>query len=437
MKLKPGAKILAPLWSILFLCLGPLAAVAQGQTFENIRYFQYWAQYGPAAQKPHEHQRLTWAVTKNRLYIYHGGAPSRKLDVKVDESAGRALAKTLAGLSLERWPGALENSDEIDNLPEKISNKSCLWQLHIVFEPKKASEPARELSWAGYDNGLNPKRLAAEQAFLAFFQRQYEIWRLKSPRQIKSLSWQSPEGPAWFLDRRDNGRLMLERSAGQQRLALAVDPKLLARLEQIINKHHLERWHGLGPQQAEKGAFNLYINFDNGEEIIIRGHEDKGTNPPGWDEAKAELLQSLSRAIEGPKGASAEPVSALCELSLASSGLTEGPLIEVYERMDAQGPVFVLSRSLGHGSVIQGQKIVGKEFLAELEALLTQYNVKSWHEFKGQSKLHVADGDSFSLSILFRDGSELQASGRLVYPPKFRDFQRDFNALADRELGPL
>ena len=49
--------------------------------------------------------------------------------------------------------------------------------------------------------------------------------------------------------------------------------------------------------------------------------------------------------------------------------------------------------------------------------------------------MQVLDGESFSLSIRFRDGSTVEASGNNRFPNTYQDFRIELNELANTMLG--
>ena len=73
--------------------------------------------------------------------------------------------------------------------------------------------------------------------------------------------------------------------------------------------------------------------------------------------------------------------------------------------------------------------------LAELEALLERNGVREWDGFKGRPRMDVLDGEGFSFSLAFRDGTKVTASGENKFPEGYSAFRRELNSFADRVLG--
>lgn len=50
--------------------------------------------------------------------------------------------------------------------------------------------------------------------------------------------------------------------------------------------------------------------------------------------------------------------------------------------------------------------------------VLNKYNVKKWDGFKGDNK-YVLDGDTFSMNITLKNGTEITASGYMEWPENY------------------
>ena len=57
--------------------------------------------------------------------------------------------------------------------------------------------------------------------------------------------------------------------------------------------------------------------------------------------------------------------------------------------------------------------------------MLNKYHVASWDGFSKSDK-NVLDGDSFSFHLRFNDDERLSASGYMMYPENYNNFQKDF-----------
>ena len=103
--------------------------------------------------------------------------------------------------------------------------------------------------------------------------------------------------------------------------------------------------------------------------------------------------------------------------------------------MDKGGPVLVLSRVVGYSPDSRKEAVLDAAQLAELEALLEKNGVRSWDGFKGRPRMDVLDGEGFSLSLTFRDGTQITASGENKFPAGYRSFRHDLRLFADNILG--
>ena len=73
-------------------------------------------------------------------------------------------------------------------------------------------------------------------------------------------------------------------------------------------------------------------------------------------------------------------------------------------------------------------KTVSKEFALRLEGILNRYRITKWDRFD-KTKLHVSDGNSFSLEIYDENGSSVSARGYEKTPRKFEAVKKDIEAL--------
>ena len=143
----------------------------------------------------------------------------------------------------------------------------------------------------------------------------------------------------------------------------------------------------------------------------------------------------MDEALEPSHAAKALPPTKLAALSFRVSGMVLGEDIRLYERMDKGGPVLVLSRAVGYSPDSRKEAVLDAAQLAELEALLDKNGVRSWDGFKGRPRMDVLDGEGFSLSVSFRDGAEIHASGENKFPAGYRSFRHDLRLFADAVLG--
>ncbi len=255
-------------------------------------------------------------------------------------------------------------------------------------------------------------------------------------RQLLSLLWQGPHGtPSYILDiRQGDGRLYLKRQHGQAVCAHYVHPGLLARLESIMQQHRLEQWHDNSPVK-ENCKFDLLLWFDHSQTMQIRIREDEDI-PPGFARARDELLLALEEALAPSTSSGKLSVTTLYEFSFRTLAMLPGPNIVLYERLDSNGPVFVLQRRYMGSTGDQWQEaIVDADFLSSMESLLHRYNVQGWDGFDGRPFLRVDDGKSFDLSIRFQNGTGVEAMGYAKFPRGFSDFEKELYHLVTTAFG--
>lgn len=71
------------------------------------------------------------------------------------------------------------------------------------------------------------------------------------------------------------------------------------------------------------------------------------------------------------------------------------------------------------------KKALTDKDMENLQNILNKYNIKSWNGFEKYNK-NVLDGNSFSLSIIYNDDSEISASGYMAWPDNYKEFKSDF-----------
>ena len=139
--------------------------------------------------------------------------------------------------------------------------------------------------------------------------------------------------------------------------------------------------------------------------------------------------------MDAPAG-KALPPTKLASLEFRVSGMSIGEDVRLYERMDKGGPVLVLNRTVGHSAGLCREAVLNAAQLAELEALLEKNGVREWNGFNGRPRMDVLDGEGFSLSVTFRDGAAISASGENKFPAGYRSFRNDLRIFSDKILGP-
>lgn len=73
---------------------------------------------------------------------------------------------------------------------------------------------------------------------------------------------------------------------------------------------------------------------------------------------------------------------------------------------------------------------INDEFLSKIEEIIKKYNVLKWDGFN-KSDRDVLDGDSFSFSAKFDDGTTISASGYMMYPDNYRQVRDELDSLFD------
>ena len=428
--------ILLPALIIVFMTALPSKAFSQNRE-DSVQYFQYWVEYGEKAQQPGGLNRMNVNLMRNSLYFSRGQPSPMQFQCQTDGAINRDLVPALTALDLADWPGQL-SEDALYDLPEDERANLCRWSLTVVFEPESPNAVPRELRLCGADDGSSPKRLAFEAALQGFFLPRIEALMAETPRRVESLYWREKSADsrtAYTLDTDEDGVLTLERRLGNEDLRMAVRPDIAEALEALIRDFSLEKRHGFRAVSDQGHAFMLQMTFDTRQSIEISGHDGPEGMPPDFGTARAALLRLLDEALKPPVMSRTLPQTTLAELFFSVSGMVLGERIRLYERMDKDGPVIVLSRGIGNDPENRKEAVVDAPFLSALEALLEKHGIRSWNGFRGRPMMQVLDGESFSLSIRFRDGSTVEASGNNRFPNTYQDFRIELNELANTMLG--
>ncbi|MBO4601032.1 MAG: hypothetical protein J5634_02225 [Bacilli bacterium] len=66
----------------------------------------------------------------------------------------------------------------------------------------------------------------------------------------------------------------------------------------------------------------------------------------------------------------------------------------------------------------------------KFENMLNRYHILSWKGFK-KSDPYVLDGNSFSFHLRYNDDEKLSASGYMMYPNHYKEFQSHFEDYVD------
>jgi len=98
-----------------------------------------------------------------------------------------------------------------------------------------------------------------------------------------------------------------------------------------------------------------------------------------------------------------------------------------------EGEGFIVTQSSGGGQIVH-TAYVGRETVAQATDILRAHNVLSWNEYAESNPL-VLDGTSFSLFIVFDDGTTISARGTNSYPKGLSAAVREIQSLFDRFLS--
>ncbi len=397
-----------------------------------VRHFHYWAEYGEKAERPGGLERVRFELQRNRLYFSQGRPMPDTFSVQTDGALNREIVPVLAGLDLADWPGQMDDS-KLYGLSDSEKSRLCRWHFSAVFEPEKPDALPLNVSFSGVDDGTSPKRLAAEQALRAFFGPKVDALKAATPRKLTGLLWLE-HGISYDFDVEDGITTLARRKDGK-RMSRAVYPGFADELTDLVRASGLENHHGFLERTDDgKRTLSLSVTYDTRQRIEIIGHSGAGGTPAGFREALAPLLKAMDDVMDTPAGKPLPPTK-LSALSFRVSGMVLGEDVRLYERMDKGGPVLVLSRAVGYSPDIRREAVLDAAQLAELEALLDKNGVLSWDGFKGRPRMDVLDGEGFSLSLTFRDGTQITASGENKFPADYRSFRHDLRLFADAVLG--
>jgi len=411
----------------------PAAAVPELPKSGVLRHFHYWAEYGEEASRPGGLERIRFELQRNRLYFSQGRPMPDTFSTQTDGSLNRELVPVLAALDLADWPGQMDDSKLYD-LSDREKERLCRWHFTATFEPEKAGTHPLTVSFSGADDGRSPKRLAAEQAIRDFFGPKVDALKASTPRKLTGLLWLA-HGTSYDFDVEDGMAVLDRRKEGKQE-SRVVYPGFIEELGELVRTSGLEKHHGFLQRSEDwKQTFSLGISFDTSQRIDVIGHSGTGGRPEGFFEELAPLLRAMDEALEPSNVTTVLLPTKLAALSFRVSGMVIGEDIRLYERMDKNGPVLVLSRAVGNRPGSRKEAVLDAAQLAELEALLERNSVRAWNGFKGRPRMDVLDGEGFSFSLSFRDGTTVNASGENAFPAGYQLFRSDLRTFADVVLG--
>ena len=397
-----------------------------------VRHFHYWAEYGEKAERPGGLERVRFELQRNRLYFSQGRPMPDTFSVQTDGALNREIVPVLAGLDLADWPGQMDDS-KLYGLSDSEKARLCRWYFSAVFEPEKPDALPLNVSFSGVDDGISPKRLAAEQALRAFFGPKVDALKASTPRKLTGLLWLE-HGISYDFDVEDGITTLARRKDGK-RMSRALYPGFADELADLVRASELEKHHGFLERTDDgKRQLSLSVTYDTSQRLEIIGHSGAGGAPEGFREALAPLLKAMDDVMDAPAG-KALPPTKLASLEFRVSGMSIGEDVRLYERMDKGGPVLVLNRTVGHSAGICREAVLNAAQLAELEALLEKNGVREWNGFNGRPRMDVLDGEGFSFSLMLRDGTSAEARGENKFPEGYEDFRKELKAFADKILG--
>ena len=342
----------------------PAAPVPELPKSGVLRHFHYWSEYGEEASRPGGLERIRFELQRNRLYFSQGRPLPDTFSVQTDGALNRELVPVLAALDLSGWPGQMEQSKLFD-LPDKKKRRLCQWHIGVAFEPEKPGDSPVSFSLYGTDDGTSPKRLAAEQAFREFFGPKLDALKASTPRRLVGLLWLE-HGVSYDFDVEDSGIATLKLRRDGRRESMAVYPGLAEELAALIHSSGLEKHHAFFQRSDDRAQeFSLAISFDTSQRIEVIGHSGAGGAPEGFREALAPLLKAMDDVMDAP-ASKAQPPTKLSALEFRVSGMVIGEDVRLYERMDRDGPVLMLSRQVGYSAESRKEVPLDAAQLAEL-----------------------------------------------------------------------
>ena len=80
------------------------------------------------------------------------------------------------------------------------------------------------------------------------------------------------------------------------------------------------------------------------------------------------------------------------------------------------------------------EKIVDDVFANEIKNLLAKNKVQNWDGFNKENR-YITDGEKFAFFMCFSDGTEIKASGYMVYPKNFDLVFNQFEECYEKLFG--
>ncbi|MBP3729980.1 MAG: hypothetical protein J6I40_00745 [Mailhella sp.] len=424
------------LFGVVSLSLSvPVAAAA-----ENLRYFQYWAKYGAELTSKNSYTSLLFSFSGGRVSIFLSDSEGRRENFSgsAGQTLGTELSDLIADLDFSGWEVPIDEKCR-DRMTTAERKKYCLWELNVIFASRDG-QPERKIHLSGADCGVNTGRLAAEKAFVDFFAGKLPACQEAAPKHIISISWRLPAngGSLWYhVSRNSDGKVSVNRICGNTDSNVFVRASLLDELQSEVQKYAAESWHGFRARDLDRKApsyAEFCLHYDTQQEIVACGQA--GVNeglPEGMENMERGLSALCDRVIDAGGGPGSLRSDALKQFSFSESGMRRGrwPGYEIYQRMENDGPVTVLSRELGPDNI--SECIIHDNELQRFENLLRELHIADWNGFDRHDN-RVLDGITFSLELRYWQGSGVSAHGYMKFPKGYREKMQSICAALDGML---
>ncbi|MBR5734379.1 MAG: hypothetical protein IKX79_02400 [Desulfovibrionaceae bacterium] len=399
---------------------------SQAKTPETLRWFQYHSSCGDKAPASGQYRNMSFSLYSHRVNIsLYGNGNPEQFSGPASEALNRELSSLAAGLDLAQWKTPLSEA-QCEKLSSTEKESLCRWSLTMLFEPAQSGQKGREVRLSGCDDGQNPGRLAAERAFTSFFTSKLAALQESTPKRIENVSWLMPvngERASYLVSRNDDGKVSVRRRVGKAKAEGFADPSLLETLQKEVRTASADNWKGFaaeGLTWKDPALTEFSLTYDTRQSVNVRGSAaDSGRLPKGYEKLLARLSAACDALLDAGGGPAPARPDALKRFSFSSAGSMMGkwPGYELYQRMEAGGPVMVLEHEQGQNKT--ECRISGEE-LQSFEALLKTLGIAQWDGFKG-SDPRVLDGRSFSLDVRYWDGRGIHASGYMRWPKGYQE----------------
>ena len=137
---------------------------------------------------------------------------------------------------------------------------------------------------------------------------------------------------------------------------------------------------------------------------------------------------TLSACIAGCKNVEPTEIRGIAHFFFTESGGSDFDARTAYQLDYADGYYTAVIKPAGVKEKKARTVIVDAEFVDRLEAVLTEYDVKSWNGFD-EKDYDIMDGIGFSLDVVMADESEIDAVGYMEWPEGFGYVSSAFDEL--------